>query len=74
MHKFEKLGAAAAACLLCFTMTACQSTTAPAASTAATMPEAQTKATVAGCPARVIKTKDEKTASKTALVDALRKL
>ena len=29
---------------------------------------------VAGCPARVIKTKDEKTASKTALVDALRKL
>ena len=47
MHKFEKLGAAAAACLLCFTMTACQSTTAPAASTAATMPEAQTKATVA---------------------------
>ena len=47
MHRFEKLGAAAAACLLCFTMTACQSTTAPAASTAATMPEAQTKATVA---------------------------
>ena len=29
---------------------------------------------VAGCPARVIKQKDEKTASKTALVDALRKL
>ncbi len=29
---------------------------------------------VAGCPARVIKTKDEKTASKTALVDALRTL
>ena len=29
---------------------------------------------VAGCPARVIKVKDEKTASKTALVDALRKL
>ena len=29
---------------------------------------------VAGCPARVIKTKDEKTASKTALVDALRAL
>ena len=29
---------------------------------------------VAGCPARVMKTKDEKTASKTALVDALREL
>lgn len=29
---------------------------------------------VAGCPARVIKEKDEKTASKTALVDALREL
>jgi len=29
---------------------------------------------VAGCPARVIKVKDEKTASKTALVDALREL
>ena len=29
---------------------------------------------VAGCPARVIKVKDEKTASKTALVDALRAL
>ena len=29
---------------------------------------------VAGCPARVIKVKDEKTASKTALVDALRTL
>ena len=29
---------------------------------------------VAGCPARVIKVKDDKTASKTALVDALRKL
>ena len=29
---------------------------------------------VAGCPARVIKQKDEKTASKTALVDALRQL
>ena len=29
---------------------------------------------VAGCPARVIKCKDEKTASKTALVDALRAL
>ena len=29
---------------------------------------------VAGCPARVIKVKDEKTASKTALVDALRQL
>ena len=29
---------------------------------------------VAGCPARVIKIKDEKTASKTALVDALRTL
>ena len=29
---------------------------------------------VAGCPARVIKIKDEKTASKTALVDALREL
>lgn len=29
---------------------------------------------VAGCPARVIKSKDEKTASKTALVDALRTL
>ena len=29
---------------------------------------------VAGCPARVIKTKDEKTASKTALVEALRTL
>ena len=31
-------------------------------------------AVVAGCPARVIKMKDEKTASKTALVDALREL
>ena len=31
-------------------------------------------AVVAGCPARVIKTKDEKTASKTALVEALRTL
>lgn len=31
-------------------------------------------AVVAGCPARVIKQKDEKTASKTALVDALRSL
>ncbi len=31
-------------------------------------------AVVAGCPARVIKIKDEKTASKTALVDALREL
>ena len=31
-------------------------------------------AVVAGCPARVIKMKDEKTASKTALVDALRTL
>ena len=29
---------------------------------------------VAGCPARVIKVKDDKTASKTALVDALREL
>ncbi len=29
---------------------------------------------VAGCPARIIKTKDEKTAGKTALVDALREL
>lgn len=29
---------------------------------------------VAGCPARIIKTKDEKTAAKTALVDALRAL
>ena len=29
---------------------------------------------VGGCPARVIKTKDDKTASKTALVDALREL
>ena len=29
---------------------------------------------VAGCPARVIKQKDEKTAAKTALVDALRTL
>ena len=29
---------------------------------------------VAGCPARVIKIKDEKTAGKTALVDALREL
>ena len=29
---------------------------------------------VAGCPARVIKVKDEKTASKTALIDALREL
>lgn len=29
---------------------------------------------VAGCPARVIKVKDEKTASKTALIDALRQL
>ena len=31
-------------------------------------------AVVAGCPARIIKMKDEKTESKTALVDALRKL
>lgn len=31
-------------------------------------------AVVAGCPAKVIKIKDEKTASKTALVDALRQL
>jgi len=31
-------------------------------------------AVVAGCPARIIKMKDEKTTSKTALVDALRKL
>ncbi len=31
-------------------------------------------AVVAGCPARVIKMKDEKTESKTALIDALRKL
>ena len=31
-------------------------------------------AVVAGCPARIIKVKDEKTASKTALVDALREL
>ena len=31
-------------------------------------------AVVAGCPARVIKMKDEKTAGKTALVDALRAL
>ena len=31
-------------------------------------------AVVAGCPAKIIKTKDEKTASKTALVDALRTL
>lgn len=31
-------------------------------------------AVVAGCPARVIKVKDEKTASKTALIDALREL
>lgn len=29
---------------------------------------------VAGCPARVVKTRDEKTSSKTALVDALREL
>jgi 2,3,4,5-tetrahydropyridine-2-carboxylate N-succinyltransferase/tetrahydrodipicolinate N-acetyltransferase len=29
---------------------------------------------VAGCPAKVIKMKDEKTAGKTALVDALRTL
>jgi 2,3,4,5-tetrahydropyridine-2-carboxylate N-succinyltransferase/tetrahydrodipicolinate N-acetyltransferase len=31
-------------------------------------------AVVAGCPARVIKMKDEKTEAKTALVDALRNL
>ena len=31
-------------------------------------------AVVAGCPARIIKYKDEKTVSKTALVDALREL
>ena len=31
-------------------------------------------AVVAGCPARVIKMKDEKTEAKTALVDALRTL
>ena len=31
-------------------------------------------AVVAGCPARAIKMKDEKTADKTALVDALRSL
>ena len=31
-------------------------------------------AVVAGCPAKVIKMKDEKTAGKTALVDALRTL
>jgi len=31
-------------------------------------------AVVAGCPARVIKMKDEKTTGKTALVDALREL
>jgi 2,3,4,5-tetrahydropyridine-2-carboxylate N-succinyltransferase/tetrahydrodipicolinate N-acetyltransferase len=31
-------------------------------------------AVVAGCPAKIIKMKDEKTASKTALVDALRAL
>ena len=31
-------------------------------------------AVVAGCPARIIKMKDEKTEGKTALVDALRKL
>ena len=31
-------------------------------------------AVVAGCPAKIIKMKDEKTASKTALVDALRTL
>ena len=31
-------------------------------------------AVVAGCPAKIIKMKDAKTAGKTALVDALRKL
>ena len=31
-------------------------------------------AVVAGCPARVVKIKDEKTEGKTALVDALRRL
>ena len=31
-------------------------------------------AVVAGCPARVIKMKDEKTEGKTALIDALRRL
>ena len=36
--------------------------------------DVQPNTVVAGCPARVIKVKDDKTASKTALVDALREL
>ena len=44
------------------------------ANTAAQIKNVAPNTVVAGCPARVIKRKDEKTASKTALVDALRAL
>ena len=44
------------------------------ADTAVVVGDVEPNTVVAGCPARVIKRKDEKTASKTALIDALRTL
>ena len=46
MKKMKKLGAALAATLLCLNISACQSAGSPTMTTAATMPEAQTRATV----------------------------
>ena len=46
MKKMKKLGAALAAALLCLNISACQSAGSPTMTTAATMPEAQTRATV----------------------------
>ena len=46
MKKMKKLSAALAATLLCLNISACQSTEPSTVTTAATMPEAQTRATV----------------------------
>ena len=46
MKNLKKLGTALAATLLCLNMSACQSVGSPTVTTAATMPEAQTRATV----------------------------
>lgn len=46
MYRFRKLGGLTAACLLAVALSACQTRTGTAATTVATMPEAQTKATV----------------------------
>ena len=46
MKNLKKLGTALAATLLCLNISACQSVGSPTVTTAATMPEAQTRATV----------------------------